>query len=399
MPFLARKTFILAASEATYGVDPTPTAANAVRIISAELNPITGDRVQRTTLQPFLGGRKPMLARDHVGLTITFELGGSGAGTAPRFGPLLQACGLSATTAAAITNQNAAGIGTAGGNPTVTLAAGSSSTDDFYVGMRLDITSGANSGAYGIIAAYNGTTKVATIYTKDTFPSTNTPVVTYSIAANTQYVPISTFDGVANTSATIWVVMDGVLHKITGFRGNLQLSGEINGYPTATVTGVGRYVTPIASTGVTATFGAQAEPEMFDFDSVGPVSFMNYNSACISSFSLDLGNQAIFRALVNCSEQALITDRSVTGSMTFENPPVATANFFTTARDNSGASDGQWIMQLGLATGRRVGLYARRCGVNGDLSFSEMDGVQMLTVPASLYPSAVGNDEVILTFS
>lgn len=401
MPNLTRKTFILAANEAVYGTDAIPTPASsantAVRVISAELNPITGDRVQRQTLQPFLGQRKPMLARDHVALTITLELGSSGtAGTAPRFGPLLQCCGLSANATGTAVTGTATAVGTSGGNPTVTLAAGASATDDFYVGMRLQITSGAQAGAYGIIAAYSGNTRVATVYTKDTFPATGTP--SYEISANVQYVPISTFDGQANTSATIVCVKDNNLHKITGFRGNLQLSGELNGYPTAVITGVGKYVGPIASTGVTAAFGTQAEPEMFEFDAVGPVSFMNFNTPCVSSFSLDFGNNAIFRNLVNCSEQALITDRNVTGSMTFENPNVATSDFFTRARDNSGASDGQWIMQLGLAAGRRFGLYARRCGVGGDLSFSDMDGVDMLTVPAAIYPSAVGNDEVVLTF-
>lgn len=399
MPNLTRNTFILAKAEgSSYGVDSSPTASEAIRVISVDLNPITGDRVQRTNLQGYLGARKSMLARDHVAVTITFEMGGSGsAAVSPRFVPLLGACGLAGTTFSALTGAAQAG-GTAGGNPTITLAAaGTSAVNDAYVGMPIRLTSGANSGKTGIIAAYNGTTKVATVYTNDGFAASAGN--NYEISANTQYSPISQIDGVSNTSVTLYIVKDANLHKITGFRGNLQMSGELNGYPVVTVTGVGRYVAPGASTGITASFGSQAEPELFDFDGAGPLSFMNYNSACVSSFSLDYGNSVNFRALVNCTQQAVITDRGVTGSMTFENPNATTISFFEAARDNTGASDGQWIQQHGRTSGNRVIIYARRCGVNGDLSFSEMDGVEMLTVPVVIYPSSVGNDEILLTFA
>lgn len=401
MPNLVRNGYALVASEATYGTDPTPAAANAVRCISIDVNPITGDRQQRNNLQGYLGARKSMLARDHVGVTITLELGGSGtAGTAPRFGPLLLSCGLAAVSTAALTGTSQA-ITISGGNAVVTLAAaGTSAVNDAYVGMHIAMTSGNNSGKSGIITAYNGTTKEATVYSKDGFAAGTANG--YTIGANVQYVPISQIDGVANTSSTIYVVKDANLHKITGFRGNPQISGELNGYPTLTITGVGRFQPVTASTGVTASFGGQADPDMFEFDSVGPLSFMNYNSACASSFSIDYGNSVVFRALVNCVQQSLITDRSVTGSMTFENPSVGTAgavDFFAAARDNSGASDGQWIQQQGLTAGKRVIIYARRCGVNGDLSFSDMDGVDMLTVPTVMYPSSVGNDDLLLTFA
>lgn len=405
MPNLIRNSFILARAEgSTPGVDAIAAQAaqdrpaNAIRVISMDVNPIAGDRVQRQNMQGFLGARKSMLARDHVGITITLELGGSGTvGTAPRYASLLGACGLggSVLSTAQAGACTAATAGGAGVNPTITLAATASTTVDAYVGMHIRLTSGANSGKTGIIVAYTAA-RVATVYTNTGFSATVGD--TYEIVQNQQYLPISTFDGQSNTTATIYAVKGNNLHIITGFRGNPQISGDLNGYPTLTITGVGKFNTVSASTGVTASFGGQAEPAMFEFDSVGPVSFINYNSPCLSAFSVDYGNNVVFRNLVNCSEQVLITDRAVTGSITMEMPDVATKDYFAVARDNTGASDGQFILQHGLTAGNRVIIYARRTGINGDISFSDMDGVEMMQIPTVMYPSSAGNDEIMLTF-
>jgi hypothetical protein len=54
---------------------------------------------------------------------------------------------------------------------TLTLNAGASSTTDFYKGMWIQITTGTQSGKIRRIKAYNGTTKVATLYmTADNIP-------------------------------------------------------------------------------------------------------------------------------------------------------------------------------------------------------------------------------------
>jgi hypothetical protein len=51
MGLLIRNSFILAKTEASYGIDSTPTASDAVKVVSIEVNPITGDRVQRNLLK------------------------------------------------------------------------------------------------------------------------------------------------------------------------------------------------------------------------------------------------------------------------------------------------------------------------------------------------------------
>jgi len=55
------------------------------------------------------------------------------------------------------------GTAQAGGASSITLAAGASATDDYYVGHAVHTTGGTGSGQVGRITAYDGTTKEATI--------------------------------------------------------------------------------------------------------------------------------------------------------------------------------------------------------------------------------------------
>ena len=57
----------------------------------------------------------------------------------------------------------ASGTAQAGGVATITLAAGESAVDDIFAGDRVVIVGGTGVGEHGIVTAYNGTTKVATM--------------------------------------------------------------------------------------------------------------------------------------------------------------------------------------------------------------------------------------------
>lgn len=102
MPLLSRKRLILAKTETTYGTDPTPTgAANAILVRNLEITPLQADTVTRDLIRPYLGNSDQLLAQTRVEVTFEVELAGSGAaGTAPAYGPVLKACGLSETVSA-----------------------------------------------------------------------------------------------------------------------------------------------------------------------------------------------------------------------------------------------------------------------------------------------------------
>lgn len=104
MSLLQRKRVILAKTETTYGTDSTPTgAANAILVRNLDVTPLDAEIVSRDLVRPYFGNYDQLVAATKVGVSFEIELQGSGtAGTAPAFGPLLRACGLSETISAGV---------------------------------------------------------------------------------------------------------------------------------------------------------------------------------------------------------------------------------------------------------------------------------------------------------
>ena len=101
MALLNRKRVILLELESSYGTDPTPTGADAILVRDLSITPQASDAVSRDLIRPYLGASRQLLANTRVECTFSVELAGStAAGTAPRVGKALRACGLSETVAA-----------------------------------------------------------------------------------------------------------------------------------------------------------------------------------------------------------------------------------------------------------------------------------------------------------
>ena len=101
MALLDRKRVILLELESSYGTDPTPTGADALQVSDLSVVPQSSDLVSRDLIRPFLGASRQLLANTKVECSFSVEWSGSGAaGTAPRVGKALRACGFSETIAA-----------------------------------------------------------------------------------------------------------------------------------------------------------------------------------------------------------------------------------------------------------------------------------------------------------
>ncbi len=96
-----RNTAILAKVETTYGIDAVPTgAANALLISNASVQ-INSNNVARDIVRPYMGASEELVGTRSVVMSFEVELAGSGvAGTAPAWGPLVRACGMSETVTA-----------------------------------------------------------------------------------------------------------------------------------------------------------------------------------------------------------------------------------------------------------------------------------------------------------
>jgi len=103
MAQLMRRRAILAKIETTYGVDAAPTGAvNAILVRSVTLTPLAGDDIERALIRPYFGSSPMIAGEKHAELEIEVELAGAGAaGTAPKWSPLLRACGFAETLVAA----------------------------------------------------------------------------------------------------------------------------------------------------------------------------------------------------------------------------------------------------------------------------------------------------------
>lgn len=86
---------LLAKIETTYGVDSVPVAAtDAILAREVALTPMEGSDVSRDLETPWMGQDETLPAELHARLSFRVELAGSGtAGTAPRWGALMRACG------------------------------------------------------------------------------------------------------------------------------------------------------------------------------------------------------------------------------------------------------------------------------------------------------------------
>lgn len=196
------------------------------------------------------------------------------------------------------------------------------------------------------------------------------------------------------SSVTIYFNNDGVLHKATGCRGSFALNAEVGAIPSISFTFTGIYSTPTDVSISGPTYSNQAAPLVFKNGNTSSFQVFSY-AACLQSLSFDMANETVFRELVGCDKEIMIVDRAPAGDVVIEAVPVATHNFFN---DATGTSTGNLTFQHGSTAGNIVTFTASQIDLGGP-SYSDQDGVQMLTLPYIATPTDSGNDEMSLAFT
>lgn len=209
-------------------------------------------------------------------------------------------------------------------------------------------------------------------------------------ATSITYAPVSaSFD-----SATIYINIDGVLHKMTGCRGTFSVSAEVNTIPFISFTMTGIYNSPTDTAAPSTTYSNQETPVIFKAGNTTGFSIFSY-SGCLSSFSFDMANEINYRELVGCDKSVNITNRNPAGQCVIEAPTIAAKDFFTIA--NADAT-GSITFQHGQAAGNIVTITTPYADI-GNPSYSDMDGIQMLTLPYVAVPGTSGNDEISIVLT
>lgn len=310
MALLTRKRLILVKKETTYGTDSSPLGTDALLVRNLDITPIEADLVSRDLIRPYLGNSPSLLANSRVGITFQVELAGSGtAGTAPRFGAILQACGMSET----------------------------------------------------IVASTSVT-----------------------------YAPVST----SFSSATIYFNNDGILHKATGCRGTFTMNAAVGQIPTLDFTMTGVYNAPTDTAAPSVTYSNQASPLVFKQGNTSSFQFFTY-AGCLQSVSFDVANSIVYRELVGCTKEVMLTDRKPSGTVMIEAVALATKDYFNLAQTET---TGNLTFLHGTTAGNRVTFTASQCDVSNP-AYGDQDGVQMLNIPYIATPTTAGNDEVSIAFT
>jgi hypothetical protein len=205
------------------------------------------------------------------------------------------------------------------------------------------------------------------------------------------YNPVSS----AIKSCTIWVNVDGVLHKFVGCRGTMSISGALGAIPTLKFDLTSIYNEPTDAAALTPTYTAQATPLIFRQTNTSAFSFFSSTAFCLQSFEFNLANETVYRELIGCTKEVLITDRKPAGSVMIEAPTMATRNFFNTATADT---TGNLSLLHGTAAGNKVTFTAGQVDITAP-TYSEQDGIVMMNVPYVAIPTSAGNNEFSLAFT
>lgn len=211
---LTRKRLIQVKKESTYGTDSSPVGTDALLVRNLEITPIEADLVSRDLIRPYLGNSPSLIAQSRVSITFQVELAGSGtAGTAPRFGAILQACGLSETIVAS-TSVTYAPVSSAFSSATIYF--NNDGIRHILTGCRGTFTMNCEVGQiptldFTMIGVYNAPTDTAA------------PSVTYSAQAS----PLIFKQG--NTSSFQFFSYAGCLQSVSFDMGNTTVYRELVG--------------------------------------------------------------------------------------------------------------------------------------------------------------------------
>ena len=211
-------------------------------------------------------------------------------------------------------------------------------------------------------------------------------------ASTVTYQPESELSGFEST--TLYFFIDGIRHIITGARGTFTLNGTVGAIPTIQFTMTGIFNAPTDFALAVPTYANQATPLIFKNGNTTSFSAFSYSGA-LQSIDFNIANEIIYRELIGGTKEVIITDRKPGGTLQIEAVLLAAKNYFTVS---TGSTTGSITFQHGTAAGNRVTLTMAQSDL-ADVSYADMNGIQMLNLPYVATPTAAGNDELTLVFT
>lgn len=206
--------------------------------------------------------------------------------------------------------------------------------------------------------------------------------LTNEVGVSTLFEPVT--DNIESLS--IVGVVDGITHKMAGARGTVKNTVDAKGIPKWAFEFTGSFIPAVDGPMPAVDYSVFQDP--IGVNKANTTLELDGLAVACSSFSWDIGNTVVKRDLMNV-DSVEITDRKSTASVTFENTSVAVKDWIGLARASA-------VIPLEIKHGQgltnTVKITAPRAQV-GKPTYSDSDGVQMITIPLKLIPSSAGNDE------
>ena len=211
---------------------------------------------------------------------------------------------------------------------------------------------------------------------------------TISAGVSVTYAPVSN----VFESMTIYFNVDGVLHKLTGARGNVEVVLNAKQIPVFKFSFTGLYQTVIDAAAPAVTLTSWQKPQAVNTGNTTGLSIHGYAGAVLSELSMSVNNDVLYRSLVG-AESVLIADRKPAGNMTIEATTVAVKDWWTISKN---ATLGALSVTQGSVAGNRVRFDAPAVQIVKP-TYADQDGIQMLQMGLTMVPGAAGNDEFTIT--
>ena len=215
---------------------------------------------------------------------------------------------------------------------------------------------------------------------------------TNSAGISQTYAPISS--GFETTTLYFLRMQDDDDHmfiKTISCKGNMSMelaSGALPMYKFDNF--MGAYSTPSQATAITADSSAYIAPVAVTKDNT-PTVTLDSETSCLSSFTMNMGNQITRRDAPNC-RSTILGDRNVTGNIIIKAPDLSVKNYYTELESHAGVS----TVPVNIVHGTTAGniqtvnlptvqlISVTEVDVDGDLGF-DFSYVAI--------PSSAGNDE------
>jgi hypothetical protein len=201
--------------------------------------------------------------------------------------------------------------------------------------------------------------------------------------SSVEYEPVSEEE----EAVDLFYYHDGVLHALTGCRGNVTLAMNPGSSPLFQFNFLGLHVDPEDAVMPTVDFSTWPVPVPVTAQNTGDFSLHGY-SGNATAFSIDLAQQVVYRNVIG-EESIMLSDRRPSGSITVEDPLLSDKDFHAIVKAHT---LGALTLRHGTEAGKIVEVSAPQVQLVQPQE-GDSDGISTLQMAMRLMPQD-GDDEI-----